>query len=53
MQVATDAELKLGAGRPYESLIGVFWGTGVGAGLILDGKPWLGRGEPGRSGTWW
>jgi glucokinase len=22
----------------------VFWGTGVGGGLILDGKPWLGRG---------
>jgi glucokinase len=50
VQVATDAELKLGAGRPYESLIGVFWGTGVGAGLILDGKPWLGQGGAGEIG---
>jgi glucokinase len=50
VQVATDAEFKLGAGRPYESLIGVFWGTGVGAGLILDGKPWLGQGGAGEIG---
>jgi glucokinase len=50
VQVATDAEFKLGAGRPYESLIGVFWGTGVGAGLILDGKPWLGLGGAGEIG---
>jgi glucokinase len=44
VQVATDAEFQLGAGRPYKSVIGVFWGTGVGGGIILDGKPWLGRG---------
>jgi glucokinase len=44
VQVATDAEFALGAGHPYESLLGVFWGTGVGGGLILAGKPWLGRG---------
>jgi glucokinase len=50
VQVATDAEFKLGAGRPYGSLIGVFWGTGVGAGLILDGKPWLGLGGAGEIG---
>jgi glucokinase len=50
VQVATDAEFKLGAGRPYESLIGVFWGTGVGAGLILAGKPWLGLGGAGEIG---
>jgi glucokinase len=50
VQVATDAELELGAGRPYQSLIGVFWGTGVGAGLILDGKPWLGQGGAGEIG---
>src|SRR5665213_3306518 len=42
--VATNAEFVLGAGRPYRSLLGVFWGTGVGGGLILDGKPWHGRG---------
>jgi glucokinase len=48
--VATDAEAKLGAGRNYRSLIGVFWGTGVGGGVILDGKHWLGRGAAGEIG---
>src|SRR4029077_15234492 len=43
VQVATDAEFRLGAGRPYRSLLGVFWGTGVGGGVILDGEPWRGR----------
>jgi glucokinase len=50
VDVATDAEFKLGAGRLYSSLIGVFWGTGVGGGLILDGKPWVGRGAAGEIG---
>ena len=50
VQVATDAEFELGAGEPYRSLIGVSWGTGVGGGLILDGKPWLGRGGAGEIG---
>ena len=50
VQVATDAEFSLGAGRPYDSLLGVFWGTGVGGGLILDGKPWIGRGGAGEIG---
>jgi glucokinase len=50
VQVATDSEFKLGAGRPYQSLLGVFWGTGVGGGLILDGKPWTGRGGAGEIG---
>ena len=45
VQVATDAEFSLGAAREYDSLLGVFWGTGVGGGLVLDGKPWLGRGS--------
>ncbi|HEU4599352.1 MAG TPA: ROK family protein, partial [Solirubrobacterales bacterium] len=39
VQVATEAEFHLGAGREFQSLIGVFWGTGVGGGLVLDGKP--------------
>jgi glucokinase len=50
VQVATDAEFKLGAGKSYDSLLGVFWGTGVGGGLVLDGKPWLGRGAAGEIG---
>ena len=48
--VATEAEAKLGAGRPYSSLIGVFWGTGVGGGIILNGEHWLGRGAAGEIG---
>ena len=44
------AEFELGVGRPYDSLLGVFWGTGVGGGLILDGKPWHGRGGAGEIG---
>src|SRR4029079_17532244 len=31
-------------------LLGVFWGTGVGGGLILDGKPWVGRKTAGEIG---
>jgi glucokinase len=50
VQVATNAEFELGAGREFKSLIGVFWGTGVGGGLILGGKPWLGRGGSGEIG---
>ena len=50
VQVATDAEFELGAGRPYDSVLGVFWGTGVGGGIILDGKPWIGRDAAGEIG---
>jgi glucokinase len=50
VQVATDAEFELGAGRQYQSLLGVFWGTGVGGGIVLDGHPWIGRGAAGEIG---
>jgi glucokinase len=50
VQVATDAEAQLGAGRSHRSMLGVFWGTGVGGGIVLDGKPWLGRGGAGEIG---
>jgi glucokinase len=50
VQVATQAEFSLGAAKPYRSVLGVFWGTGVGGGLILDGRPWLGRGGAGEIG---
>jgi glucokinase len=50
VQVATEAEFRLGAGRPYQSLLGVFWGTGVGGGIVLQRKPWLGRGAAGEIG---
>jgi glucokinase len=50
VHVATTAEFRLGAGRLYDSLLGVFWGTGVGGGLILDRKLWRGRGGAGEIG---
>jgi glucokinase len=50
VSVATEAEFRLGAGKPYNSSLGVFWGTGVGGGLILDGKQWVGRGSAGEIG---
>ena len=48
--VATLGELRRGAGRPFRSLLGVFVGTGVGGGLVIDGKPWKGRGAAGEIG---
>jgi glucokinase len=50
VQVATDAEFALGAARPYSSILGVFWGTGVGGGIVLNKKPWLGRSAAGEIG---
>jgi glucokinase len=50
VDVATLAEYELGAGEPYRDLLGVFWGTGVGGGLILNGTRWVGRGSAGEIG---
>jgi glucokinase len=50
VDLATDAEFQIGAARAYDSLLGVFWGTGVGGGLILHGKPWVGRKTAGEIG---
>ncbi|HKJ36859.1 MAG TPA: ROK family protein [Solirubrobacterales bacterium] len=50
VQVATTAEFELGAGREFDTVLGVFWGTGVGGGIVLDGKDWLGRGAAGEIG---
>jgi glucokinase len=50
VRVATLAEHRLGAGRLYESMLGVFWGTGVGGGVVLDGRIWTGRGGAGEIG---
>ena len=44
VQVAVQGEFELGAGKEFDTILGVWWGTGVGGGLVLDGKPWLGRG---------
>jgi glucokinase len=50
VQVGVAAEAQLGAGRDYESLLGVFWGTGIGGGVVLRGERWLGRGAAGEIG---
>jgi glucokinase len=50
VNVATNAEFELGAGRPFGSILGVFWGTGVGGGVVLDGQLWEGRGGAGEIG---
>ena len=50
VSVATHAESQLGAGRHHSSVLGVFWGTGVGGGLVLNGADWHGRGSAGEIG---
>jgi glucokinase len=50
VQVAIRAEHELGAGKPYDSLLGVWWGTGVGGGVIINNQLWLGRGSAGEIG---
>jgi glucokinase len=48
--VATTAEVRLGVARGVGSLVGVFWGTGVGGAVVLGGKLWRGRDGAGEIG---
>ena len=48
VNVGTLAEHRLGAGKGADNLLGVFAGTGIGAGVILDGE--LRRGPTGAAG---
>ncbi|HUP86176.1 MAG TPA: ROK family protein [Acidimicrobiales bacterium] len=48
VNVGTVAEHRLGAGKGADELLGVFVGTGVGGGVVLDGK--LRRGATGLAG---
>jgi glucokinase len=50
VSVATAAEFRMGAGKEFDSILGVFWGTGVGGGIILNGEEWIGRGSAGEIG---
>jgi glucokinase len=50
VRVALLGEWKRGAGRPFSSLLGVFVGTGVGGGIVLDGELREGRGACGEIG---
>jgi glucokinase len=48
VNVGTLAELRQGAGQGVEELLAVFVGTGVGGGLVLEGK--VRRGQSGLAG---
>ena len=50
VRVAVRGEHQRGAGRSYRNLLGVFVGTGVGGGLVLDGRLRTGRGALGEVG---
>ncbi len=50
VQVTVEGEYALGAGRGFDSLICVAWGTGVGGGLVIGGEIWRGRGAAGEIG---
>jgi glucokinase len=50
VRAAVTGEHVRGAGRPYKNLLGVFLGTGVGGGIIIDGKLQRGRGSAGEIG---
>jgi glucokinase len=48
--VAVEAERRYGAAKSYQSFIGVSWGTGVGGGIVVDGRLLVGRGSAGEIG---
>lgn len=39
----TLAEAKLGAGKGRENVVGITFGTGIGGGIVIDGKLYRGR----------
>ena len=48
--VGVLGELEFGAGRTFSDFIGIWWGTGVGGGVVLDRHLWRGRGAAGEIG---
>jgi glucokinase len=50
VSVGVLGEYRRGAGRPYDNLLGVWVGTGVGGGLIVDDRLHDGRGAGGEIG---
>ncbi|MEX0753669.1 MAG: ROK family protein [Actinomycetota bacterium] len=50
VRVGMLGEWKRGAARPYQDVIGVFVGTGVGGGLVLENRMRRGRGSAGEIG---
>ena len=50
VNAAVEAERRFGAGRGLDSFLGVFWGTGVGGGIVSGGRIHTGRGSAGEIG---
>ncbi|HEV3232335.1 MAG TPA: ROK family protein [Candidatus Dormibacteraeota bacterium] len=50
VRVAMLGEHQAGSGRSYKNLLGVFCGTGVGGGLVLEDRIRTGRGSAGEIG---
>jgi glucokinase len=50
VRAAVMGEFRKGAGRPFRNFLGVFVGTGVGGGIILEGVVRHGRGNAGEIG---
>lgn len=42
VNAGTYGEISAGAGRGYSSVVGVFPGTGIGGGIVLNGQLWRG-----------
>jgi glucokinase len=50
VEVAASAEQELGSGRGLRSWVAIWWGTGLGGAVILNGERWLGNGSAGEIG---
>ncbi|MDQ6771822.1 MAG: ROK family protein [Candidatus Dormibacteraeota bacterium] len=50
VRVAVRGEWKRGAGRPFRNFMGVFAGTGVGGGIVINGQLIEGNGGAGEIG---
>ena len=50
VRLTVSAEIESGMGDHFRSFLGVYLGTGVGAGLVLDGELWHGNGNAGEFG---
>lgn len=48
--MATIAEYKMGAGKGSSNMVMLIFGTGLGGGIIIDGKPYEGLGGAGEVG---
>jgi len=50
VDVAVLAEVELGAALEHRSALGVWWGTGVGGGVVIERRLWHGRDAAGEIG---